>query len=153
MTPSRARADFHAICFARHHQLSVGAVLQLPQMDKFGNPVRGEDGNIMFVEKVVMPDIRGLQFEIERYDPRLKPSSEPPPPAGPDLNSAEAIADGAKLMDLYYAGGRCWLIWSAAAADRGPARHRDRARLRRGLSLLSRRPRRAPRNHSPKMKR
>jgi hypothetical protein len=91
-------------------------VLQLPHMDKFGNPVRhdcrrlhgGEPceaaGQIVFTEKVVMPDIRGLQFEIERYDPRLEPSSEPPPSAGPDLNSAEAIAEGAKLMDLYYAG-------------------------------------------------
>ena len=98
---ARARADFHAICFARHHQLSVRAVLQLPQMDKFGNPVRGEDGNIMFVEKVVMPDIRGLQFEIERFDSRnATDNTQPPALPGSDLTNAEAIAEAAKYFDL-----------------------------------------------------
>src|ERR1700688_5077293 len=88
---ARARADYHAICFARHHQLSVGAVLQLPHMDKFGNPVRHEckrlhggepceaSGQIVFTEKVVMPDIRGLQFEIERFDSRNATDNTQPP--------------------------------------------------------------------------
>jgi hypothetical protein len=82
---ARARADYHAICFARHHPLSVGAVLRLPQMDKFGNPVRhdckrlhdGEpceaSGQIVFTEKVVMPDIRGLQFKSRRSGAVFQP--------------------------------------------------------------------------------
>jgi hypothetical protein len=59
----------------------------------------------MFTEKVVMPDIRGLQFEIERFDSRNATDNTPPPVLpGSDLTSAEAIAEAAKYFDLYREG-------------------------------------------------
>jgi hypothetical protein len=88
---SRARADFLTTAAARHHQLAVGGVIELPAMDKEGNPVRihTPDCNnqkacrckIVFVDKVVMPSERALEFELDRLDPvgRVEePMPEPP---------------------------------------------------------------------------
>lgn len=107
---SRARADFLSIAAARHHQLAVGGVLKLPAMDKQGNPVRMHEADckapnscrceVLYVDKVVMPSERALEFELDRLDP-IGPVEETMPEQ-PARSKAELEAEGARYVDLFY---------------------------------------------------
>jgi hypothetical protein len=107
---SRARADFLATAAVRHHQLAVGGVLKLPAMDKQGNPVRVHTPEcktpsscrceILYVDKVVMPSERALEFELDRLDP-IGPVEEQMPEQ-PGRTRAEIEAEGARHIDLFY---------------------------------------------------
>jgi len=108
----RARADFVTVAAARHHQLAVGGVIKLPAMDKDGNPVRAHEPDcktpsscrceIVFVDKVVMPSERALEFELDRLDPIGQ--TEEQMPELPTQTKAELEAEGARYLDLF-AGG------------------------------------------------
>jgi hypothetical protein len=87
------------MCLARHHQLAIGGVLTLPASDKFGNPVRDADGNIIFVEKVVMPSERALEFEIARREPIDDQGAAMP--ELPGQTHAEQAAAAAQMACLF----------------------------------------------------
>jgi len=107
---TRARADFVTMAAARHHQLAVGGVIKLPAMDKQGNPVRLHTPDcqnqnscrceVVYVDKVVMPSERALEFELDRLDP-IGPVEEPMPEQ-PGRTRAEIEAEGAQYVDLFY---------------------------------------------------
>jgi hypothetical protein len=96
----RAHADFLAVAAARHHQLAIGGVIQLPVMDKANNPVRDADGNLIYIEKVVMPSERALQFELDRLDPVVAEIE----PEMPDKTKAELEAEALQYVDLFSGG-------------------------------------------------
>ncbi len=95
---------------ARHHQLAVGGVIKLPAMDKQGNPVRMHTPEcktplscrceVIYIDKVVMPSERALEFELDRLDP-IGPAEEQMPEQ-PGQTRAEIEAEGARHIDLFY---------------------------------------------------
>src|SRR5208282_2154163 len=107
---TRARADFVTMAAARHHQLAVGGVIKLPAMDKQGNPVRMHTDEcktpnscrceVIYIDKVVMPSERALEFELDRLDP-IGPAEEQMPEQ-PGQTRAEIEAEGARHIDLFY---------------------------------------------------
>jgi len=107
---SRARADFLTAAAARQHQLAVGGVIKLPVMDKQGNPVRMHTADcktpnscrceVLYVDKVVMPSERALEFELGRLDPIGPVEQAVPEPPG--RTRAEIEAEGARYVDLFY---------------------------------------------------
>jgi hypothetical protein len=77
-------------------------------MDKFNNPVRDAEGNLVFVEKVIMPSERALEFELDRLDPveGLRLDMQP---AIPGRTAAEQLAVDAEYFEPFLEGIRTLL--------------------------------------------
>jgi hypothetical protein len=61
--------------------MALGAVIELPVYDKFMNPIRDQNGNVVTVKKVVMRDPRAMWREMTVIDPSL-PHARSASPAG-----------------------------------------------------------------------
>jgi len=95
---SRAHADFLVAAAVRHHQLAMGGVIQLPVLDQYCCPVRDINGNVVYVEKVVMPNARALEWELEHLDPTIdEPTENEPEP--PEKTPEEIELENAAITD------------------------------------------------------
>jgi hypothetical protein len=68
---SRARGEYLVMVAAHHHRLALGGVFQFRILDKYGNPVRDRYGNIQYMKKVVRPNLRALEWALERAEPTI----------------------------------------------------------------------------------
>jgi hypothetical protein len=64
----RARADRVALLASRHHQMSIGGVIEMPNYDRFGNLVC-DQGRPVTTRKLVMPNLRAIWRELALHDP------------------------------------------------------------------------------------
>jgi hypothetical protein len=107
---SRARGDFVRACATRHHQVVLGGLIPLPLEDKDGNPVKEHEPDcktparcrcpVIYAEKVVMPDVRGMEWELDRLDPQVSKEDEAALEQ-PGKTNAELMAEAAQFTDLF----------------------------------------------------
>lgn len=54
---------------SRHHQMSIGGVIEMPTYDRFGNLVCDQSGRPVTTRKLVMPNLRAIWRELALHDP------------------------------------------------------------------------------------
>jgi hypothetical protein len=84
---------------ARMKQCATGAVVELPVMDKEGNPVKDKDGKIITAPKVMLPNDRLMMYLADRTIPR---EEDEPEVVVATKSRAEIEAEGARYVDLFY---------------------------------------------------
>jgi hypothetical protein len=77
----RARSDFLLLANRQLNRLATGGLVRMPAYDKSGSPIRkhregcdAEPGcgcELVFVEKVLMPNPNVLMWQVDRLDPEL----------------------------------------------------------------------------------
>ncbi len=111
----RARSDFLLLANRRLNQMATGGLIRMPAFDKSGSPIRNhregcdmEPGcgcELVFIEKVMMPDSRILMWQVDRIDPLPNgDAAGGDVPLAPELDRAEQIAAAAQYFDLFRAG-------------------------------------------------
>jgi hypothetical protein len=111
----RARSDFLLLANQQLNKMAIGGLIRMPAFDKSGSPIRNhregcdmEPGcgcELVFVEKVVMPDSRILMWQVDRIDPLPNgDAAGGDVPMAPELTSAEQIAEASKYFDLFRQG-------------------------------------------------
>jgi hypothetical protein len=80
-------------------QCATGAVVELPVMDKEGNPVKDKDGKYITAPKVMLPNDRLMMYLADRTIPR---EEDKPEVAVATKSRAEIEAEGARYVDLFY---------------------------------------------------
>ena len=78
---SQARGHYLVMVVATHHQLAPGGIFKYQVRDKSGNLVRDAFGNVQVVTKYIKPNLRALEWELERLEPTIYklPKNRPEP--------------------------------------------------------------------------
>ena len=96
---TRAQARYRLLLAGRMKQCATGAVVELPVMDKEGNPVRDKDGKVITAPKVMLPNDRLMMYLADRTIPR---EEDEPEVTVATKSKAELEAEGARYVDLFY---------------------------------------------------
>ena len=102
----RARSDFLLFANRQLNRLATGGLIRMPSFDKAGNPIRDHkptcgaapgypcDCDLVYVEKVLMPNPNVLMWQVDRIDP--EPNGDPAPdvPEPPELSDEAQVAQG-----------------------------------------------------------
>jgi hypothetical protein len=108
----RARSDFLLFANRNLNRLATGGLIRMPSFDKAGNPIRNHkpecgaapgypcDCDLVFVEKVVMPNPNVLMWQVDRLDPLPNGGAVPDLPEPRILSDEEKLADTTKGFDL-----------------------------------------------------
>lgn len=99
----RARSDFLLFANRNLNRLATGGLIRMPSFDKAGNPIRDHkpdcgaapgypcECDLVYCEKVVMPNPNVLMWQVDRLDPA--PNGDP----APDLPATPEMSDEARM--------------------------------------------------------
>lgn len=102
----RARSDFLLFANRNLNRLATGGLIRMPSFDKAGNPIRNHkptcgaapgypcDCDLVYVEKVVMPNPNVLMWQVDRLDPAPNGDATPEVPGAPALSDEAQVARG-----------------------------------------------------------
>ena len=109
----RARSDFLLFANRQLNRLATGGLIRMPSFDKAGNPIRDHKPDcgaapgypcqcdLVYVEKVLMPNPNVLMWQVDRIDPQ--PNGDPVPeiPEAPQLTEQEQLAEAVAHATLF----------------------------------------------------
>jgi hypothetical protein len=109
----RARSDFLLFANRNLNRLATGGLIRLPSFDKSGSPIRNHkktcgaapgypcDCDLVYVEKVLMPNPNVLMWQVDRLDPLPNGDPAPEVPERPMLSEEERLAEAVAVTQLY----------------------------------------------------
>jgi hypothetical protein len=104
---TRARGDYRLLRATRHHEIAIGGIEKEPATVEGTSLIkRDENGEVVWEEHWREPNIRALEWEMQRDEPEVYGRrSDTAPPTDVTIESpksrAEQLAESAQYFDLF----------------------------------------------------